>query len=92
MRGDATHARGQAAFAREAWPEACRELAAADAAAPLDPDDLDRLATAAFLIGDDATSADARTRAHAGHLARGDAVAAAGSAFWQFFALIDRPA
>ena len=27
MRGDATHARGQAAFAREAWPEACRELA-----------------------------------------------------------------
>lgn len=92
MRGDATHARGQAAFAREAWPEACRELAAADAAAPLDPDDLDRLASAAFLIGDDATSADARTRAHAGHLARGDAVAAAGSAFWQFFALIDRPA
>jgi DNA-binding NarL/FixJ family response regulator len=84
--------RGRDAFARDAWAEARRELTAADAAAALDPDDLDRLASAAYLMGDDAASLDARTRAHAGHLARADAVAAARSAYWLFFALIDRPA
>jgi DNA-binding CsgD family transcriptional regulator len=92
MRADATLSHGQAAFAREAWADAYRELAAADASGPLDPDDLDRLATAAYLVGADAASMDARTRAHAGHLARADAVAAARSAYWLFFSLIDRPA
>ena len=59
-------ARGRAAFEREAWSDAYTQLAAADRPASLEPDDLDRLATAAFLIGEDAASADARTRAHAG--------------------------
>ena len=84
--------RGRLAFDREAWSDACRELGAADVHAPLDPDDLDRLATAAYLIGEDAASADARARAHAGFLERGDPIRAARSAFWMAFALFDRPA
>jgi len=85
-------ARGQAAFAREAWADAYRELAGADARASLGPEDLDRLATAAYLVGEDAASAEARARAHAGFLERGDPVRAARSAFWLAFSLQDRPA
>jgi DNA-binding NarL/FixJ family response regulator len=58
----------------------------------VEPDDLDRLATQAYLTGDDATSADLRAQAHAAHLERGDPVAAARSAYWLGFALMDRPA
>ncbi|HSP14379.1 MAG TPA: hypothetical protein VLV78_06485 [Thermoanaerobaculia bacterium] len=62
----------RAAFDRGAWCDACAQLTAADARTPLDPDDLDRLATAAYLIGEDAASVQARTRAHAGFLERGE--------------------
>jgi DNA-binding CsgD family transcriptional regulator/tetratricopeptide (TPR) repeat protein len=82
---------GQAAFTRGAWTEACARLAAADLESPLDPEDLDRLATAAYLVGEDATSVQARTRAHGGFAARGDAIGAARSAFWLAFALLERP-
>src|SRR5215204_4198796 len=92
MSPDTALARGRAAFARETWADACRDLAAADTEAALAPDDLDRLATAAFLMGEDAASHDARARAHAGHLERGDPVAAARSAYWLGFSLMDRPA
>jgi DNA-binding CsgD family transcriptional regulator len=82
---------GRAAFERGAWSEAYARLAALDGRTPLDPGDLDRLATAAYLVGEDAASDQARTRAHAGFLERGDAVRAARSAFWLVFALSDRP-
>ncbi len=82
---------GRAAFERGAWSETYARLAALDARAPLDPDDLDRLATAAYLIGEDTASDQARTRAHAGFLERGDVIRAARSAFWLVFALTDRP-
>jgi len=85
-------ARGRAAFEREAWADAWRELTAAEAHAPLETDDLDRLATAAYLVGEDAASTEARARAHAGFLERGDRVRAAQSAFWLAFALLERPA
>jgi DNA-binding CsgD family transcriptional regulator len=81
----------RAAFERGAWAEACARLEGVDAAAALDPDDLDRLATAAYLVGDDAESVGARTRAHAAFLARGELVRAARSACWLAFALFDRP-
>jgi len=84
--------RGRDAFAREAWTDAYRQLAAADAEAPLAGEDLDRLATAAFLIGEDDASAEIRARAHASFIEHGDPVAAVRSAYWLFFALIDRPA
>jgi len=85
-------ARGRAAFDREAWSDAYRALAAADARVPLAPDDLDRLATAAYLVGEDSASAEARARAHAGFLETNDPVRAARSAFWLAFALLHNPA
>jgi DNA-binding CsgD family transcriptional regulator len=84
--------RGRTAFEREAWSDAYRELATADAAGSLEPDDLDYLATAAFLTGNDAASAEARARAHAGFLDRGDPVRAARSALWLAFGLVEKPA
>ena len=85
-------AQGREAFRREAWSEARALLAAADRETPLDADDLERLATAAHLIGDDSASIDAMTRAHHGFLERGDAVAAARLAVWMTFAMFERPA
>ena len=66
-------------------------LTAADAAAPLGPDNLNPLATAAYLIGEDEASVQLRTRAHAGFLERGDTIRAAASALWLAFVLLDRP-
>jgi DNA-binding CsgD family transcriptional regulator/tetratricopeptide (TPR) repeat protein len=83
--------RGLSAFEREAWAEAHRELAAADAESPLAPEDLDRLATAAYLIGKEASAAETRARAHAGFLGRGDPVATARAAIFLAFSLIGRP-
>jgi DNA-binding CsgD family transcriptional regulator len=82
---------GRKAFLGGAWSEAYRLLNAADAQAPLDPADLDRLSTAAYLIGEDAASAQARTRAHAGFLERGEPIRAAGSALWLAFMMAGKP-
>jgi len=82
---------GRAAFEKNAWADAYALLSAADAQTPLDPDDLDRLATAAFLIGEDAAGIRARTRAHAGFLERADPIRAARTAFWLGFTLLDQP-
>ena len=48
--------KGRAAFDQDDWATAFALLSEADRVAPLDPADLDRLATAAFLVGDDAIS------------------------------------
>jgi DNA-binding CsgD family transcriptional regulator len=84
-------ARGRAAFERKAWSDAYRELAVADRDGRLDPEDLDHLATAAYLVGEESSSADARARAHSGFLERGELVRAARSAFWLGYALISVP-
>ena len=55
------------------------------------PEDLDLLATAAYLVGEDAASTHALTRAHHGYLERGETVRAARSAFWLAFAILDKP-
>ncbi|HZL93222.1 MAG TPA: hypothetical protein VFB99_06245 [Vicinamibacterales bacterium] len=53
--------RGRAAFDRKAWSEAYRELALADRQTSLTPEDLDSLATAAYLVGEEpATRAPVR--------------------------------
>ena len=83
--------RGRAAFDREAWHEAYELLTEADRRSPLAPEDLDRLATAAYLVGEEAVSAEVRTRAHTAFLTRGDTPRAARSAFWLAFTAIDRP-
>lgn len=82
---------GRTAFERAAWSEAYRLLSAADAETPLDPADLDRLATAAYLIGEDAVSAQAHTRAHAGFLEQREPTRAARSALWLAFTMLDKP-
>ena len=92
MSATGTLARGRDAFEREAWSDAYSLLAQADRDAPLEPDDLDRLATAAFLVGEDAASIDALTRAHHALLQHGDPIRAARSAVWIAFAMFDRPA
>src|SRR5215467_4232258 len=81
---------GRAAFERGAWSESYRLLMAADAQTPLDPADLERLAKAAYLIGEDAVTVQALTRAHAGFLDRGEPVCAARSALWLAFTLVDK--
>lgn len=83
---------GRDAFARRAWSTAYEELTAADAARPLEPEDLERLATAAYLTGNDDASVQARTRAHAAFVGRGDAKSAVRSAFWLGFTMMEWPA
>jgi hypothetical protein len=55
--------RGRQACARKAWRDAYMHLSAADDETSLEPEDLDRLATAAYLVGKDADAAAVWTRA-----------------------------
>jgi DNA-binding CsgD family transcriptional regulator/tetratricopeptide (TPR) repeat protein len=83
---------GRESFARRVWAETYRLLEAADRESPLDPEDLERLATAAYLLGKDAESEAVRGRAHSELLNRGDREGAARSAFWLAFGLLQRGA
>jgi DNA-binding CsgD family transcriptional regulator len=76
---------GREAFDRRAWKEAYTWLRAADEQAALDPQDLQRLAIAAFLTGRDADCEAALTRAFPAFLGQGDPVQAARTAFWLAF-------
>ena len=49
---------GRRSFAGQAWADAYAQLSAADRHAPLEPEDLERLATAAYLVGRDDDGAD----------------------------------
>ncbi|HEY0350771.1 MAG TPA: LuxR C-terminal-related transcriptional regulator [Gemmatimonadales bacterium] len=79
---DTTLERGRDAFARGIWSDAYREFSAAHREVPLDPSDLERLATAARLVGNESESADLMARTHQELLARGDAPRAARVAIW----------
>ena len=81
--------RGRDAFARRAWTEAFELLSAADKASPIDPEDLHRLASAAYLTGKDNESTDAWTRAHQEFLNRNDPEHAARCAYWLAFGLLE---
>lgn len=70
------------AYARRQWTAAYETFSRVDAQQPLAADDLERLATAAYLIGKDAESAAAWARAHHDFLARQDETRAARCAFW----------
>jgi DNA-binding CsgD family transcriptional regulator len=82
--------RGRDAFQREAWATASDELTAAAEQSPLSADDLEQLATAAYLAGRDAESAAALERAHHEHLRNGEPARAAMCTFWLGLALILR--
>jgi DNA-binding CsgD family transcriptional regulator len=74
--------RGREAFDRQAWADARDLLSAADHEAPLVPDDLGRLATAAYLVGDYAGSMEVTRRAYRESIRAGDVERAVRSAFW----------
>ena len=84
--------RGRESFEQRAWAESYRLLQAADRATPLDADDLERLAIAAYLVGRDDDCESFTARAHQTFLDRGDREGAARAAFWLGFVLMGRGA
>ena len=78
---------GRRSFEHGRWTAAHAELSAADAEAPLEIDELERLATAAYLVGADADCEAAWTRAHHDCLRHGDPPRAARNALWLALAL-----
>jgi hypothetical protein len=77
--------RGRQALGRQAWAEAYAQLSAVDRERPLGPEDLERLATAAYLVGRDADSDRGWERAYRGFLRAGEVEGAARCAFWLAF-------
>jgi DNA-binding CsgD family transcriptional regulator/tetratricopeptide (TPR) repeat protein len=82
--------RGREAYGRRAWAEAFSQLSAADRQSALDAEDLERLATAAVLIGRDDDCVDAGTRAYHEFLRRGSVERAVRCAFWLAQGLFNR--
>jgi len=82
--------RGRESFGRQVWADAYSRLLVADHESSLEPEDLMRLATAAFLLGRDADSDEAWERAHRECLRRDDATQAVRCAFWLAMGLIRR--
>jgi class 3 adenylate cyclase/DNA-binding CsgD family transcriptional regulator len=72
---------GREAFANRFWPVAHERLAAADRRELLAPEDLDRLALAAYMLGDDDGAAQAWTRAQQGWIGI-DPTRSARCSFW----------
>ena len=65
-----------------AWTDAYEDLTRADRAAPLPPEDLERLATAAYMLGRDEDYHGGLERAHQAYLDRGEGLRAARCGFW----------
>jgi len=82
MTASDTLRKGRGAYALRRWAEAYAQLSAADLAAPLGVDDLERLAAAAFLTGRDEVYAELWVRAHQECVRAHDVVRAARFGFW----------
>src|SRR5437764_1015319 len=74
--------RGRQAFQEQAWTQAVTAFNEAERDSPIEAEDLERLARALDLIGRDAESADAWSRAYHRRLERGEVRRAARCAFW----------
>lgn len=74
--------RGRECFAAQAWMEAYESLSAADRSRPLEAEDLELLATAAYMIGNEGDYLGALERAHRAHLDGGRPLRAVRCAFW----------
>jgi DNA-binding CsgD family transcriptional regulator len=81
---------GRQAFDQRAWATAYAQLSAADREAPLEPDDRERQAIAAYLTGRDEACAEIWARAHHDLIERGEPDRAARCAFWLGMTLFDR--
>ena len=73
---------GREAFARQNWRQAYELLSVADGESSLQPADLERLATAAYLVGEDAHAAANWTRVHHDLIDEGHVERAARWGFW----------
>jgi DNA-binding CsgD family transcriptional regulator len=80
--------RGRESFGRQAWGDAYAQLLAADREAPLEPEDLERLAVTAYLVGRDGDGAEVWARAYHACLRLGYVAGAARCAFWLGFGLL----
>ncbi len=74
--------RGREAFAQRAWADAFESLSRADQAAPLGAEELELLATSAYMLGRDDEHIRALERAHHAHLNAGDTPRAVHCAYW----------
>ncbi|MGE5829610.1 MAG: LuxR C-terminal-related transcriptional regulator [Micromonosporaceae bacterium] len=81
--------RGRDAFDRRAWGYAYEELSAAAKREPLQVDDLERLACAAYLIGRAGESQEVWMRAHQECARIGEVARAARCGFWLAFGLLN---
>ncbi|MGH9162079.1 MAG: hypothetical protein ACRD2X_19090 [Vicinamibacteraceae bacterium] len=81
--------RGRDSFARRRWADAYAHLSDADHEVPLEPDDPERLATAAYLLGREDDSVDIWARAYHQLLSRGDVARAVRCAFWLAHGLLN---
>ena len=78
----ATSSRAGRSTRTTAWTDAYEALVRADGAEPLGAQDLERLATAAFMLGRDDDYLALHERAHHAYLAAGDVPNAVRCAFW----------
>lgn len=79
---------GRRAFADWRWRVAFDRLSAADRDAGLEPEDLERLGDAAYLVGDEDSAVAAWTRAHKAFAGRDECLRAARLGFWLSLALL----
>jgi len=82
--------RGRKAFADEEWADAFLHLSAAAEDSPLEIDDLERQAAAAYLAGRADGSVELWATAHHDCAQRADVARAARCAFWVAFVLLNR--
>jgi len=83
-------ARGRECFSNRDWSQAYDQLQAADAESPLVPEDVERLAVAAYLTGHDSESAHAWSRGHQESLSLSDPERAVRCARWLGITLLLR--
>ncbi len=81
---------GRETFGRQEWAGAYASLSDADRGAALGPEDLELLATAAYLVGRDEDSTELWARTHQAFLAGGDVPRAVRCGFWLAFHLLLR--
>jgi DNA-binding NarL/FixJ family response regulator len=82
--------RGRDAYARRAWRDAYEHLATADEAEPLATNDLELLATTAFMLGRDDEYLSLLERVHHAHLEAGETLPAVRNAIWMGLILVTR--
>ena len=82
--------RGRESYARRAWIDAYQSLSGADEASPLGAQDLELLATSAYMLGREDEYVSCLERAHHAYLDGGERLRAVRCAFWMGINLILR--